>query len=434
MTTTINADNGVVSGSAGLKSSADSSGVLALQTNGTTAISIDTSQAVTFAGAVSLSGNQTTTGNLTVNGNTTLGDASTDTVLMTGAPSIGGAGYGMGMGFRNRIINGAMVIDQRNAGASLTITNTAATTYTLDRQYAYTSQASKFSVQQNAGSVTPPTGFSNYLGVTSLSAYSVTSTDIFEIGHKVEGFNFADMAWGTASAATVTLSFWVRSSLTGAFGGAFRNSAGNRAYPFTYTISNANTWEQKSITVAGDTTGTWVGATNGTGLDITFGFGVGSSYSGTAGAWGATSAVSATGATSVVGTNGATFYITGVQLEKGSTATAFDYRPYGTELQLCQRYYQVISGGINGWPSSSSATTLQIAVLLPVSMRTTPTLTASGALTFGAIIGNNSQSSFVYTNQAGTIQSIQGYLSNFSAMTASFYQSVTGSIYASSEL
>jgi len=131
----------------------------------------------------------------------------------------------------------------------------------------------------------------------------------------------------------------VRSSLTGTFGGALANNGGTRTYPFTYTISVANTWEQKSVTIAGDTSGTWL-TTNGVGLTLQIGLGVGSTYSGTAGSWAATNYLSATGATSVVGTNGATFYITGVQLEVGSTATSFDYRPYGTELALCQRYHE----------------------------------------------------------------------------------------------
>jgi hypothetical protein len=240
-------------------------------------------------------------------------------------------------GFKNRIINGAMVIDQRNAGASVTPTDGQ---YALDRWVNYQNVASKFSVQQNAGSVTPPVGFGNYLGVTSLSAYTVLSGGYNIVQQNIEGFNTADLVWGTANAATVTLSFWVRSSLTGTFGGVLNNSASNRSYPFTYTISSANTWEQKSITIAGDTSGTWIGATNGIGLMVRFGLGVGSTYSGTAGAWSGSQLFSATGATSVVGTNGATFYITGVQLEKGSTATSFDYRPYGTELALCQRYYE----------------------------------------------------------------------------------------------
>ena len=242
------------------------------------------------------------------------------------------------MGFKNRLINSAMVIDQRNAGAS--VTNVSGNVYTLDRWQANGDIASKFTIQQNAGSVTPPAGFINYLGITSSSAYSVGAAESFVIRQKIEGLNVADFGWGAAGAATVTLSFWVRSSLTGTFGGSLLNSGQTRSYPFTYTISVANTWEQKSVTIAGDTSGTWL-KTSGIGIEIDFGLGAGSTVSGTAGAWAGTAYASATGATSVVGTNGATFYITGVQLEKGSTATSFDYRPYGTELALCQRYYEI---------------------------------------------------------------------------------------------
>jgi hypothetical protein len=236
--------------------------------------------------------------------------------------------------FRNKIINGNMVIDQRNAGASVTPTNGQ---YTLDRWNANLSQSSKYTVQQNAGSVTPPAGFTKYLGVTSSSAYSVTSTDYFFLEQVIEGFNIADLAWGTASASAVTLSFQVYSSLTGTFGGVLANSAQNRNYPFSYTVTSANTWTQISVTIAGDTSGTWL-TTNAEGIRLRFGLGVGSTKSGTAGAWSATQYFSATGATSVVGTSGATFYITGVQLEAGTTASPFEYRQYGTELALCRRY------------------------------------------------------------------------------------------------
>jgi hypothetical protein len=323
--------------SAGVVTTADTSGVLNIQTAGTTAISIDTSQAVT------------------VNGNTTLGDASTDTILMTGAPSIGGAGYGMGMGFRNRIINGAMVIDQRNAGAE--VNPAVSGSYYLDRWIVGSTVASKFKIGQNAGSVTPPAGFINYLGCTSLSAYTPTGTQAFNIQQRIEGFNVSDLDFGKSTAKSITLSFWVYASLTGTFGGAIGNDANNRSYPFSYTISSANTWEQKSITIAGDTTGTWL-TNNGVGIFLFFSLGAGSTTSGTAGAWAAADYRSATGATSVVGTNGATWYITGVQLEKGSTATAFDLRSYGTELALCQRYYETINmvgnsyyNGSNGCPT-----------------------------------------------------------------------------------
>jgi len=285
--------------------------------------------------------------------------------------------------FRNRIINGAMVIDQRNAGASVT---PASGTYTLDRWLTYQSVASKFSVQQNAGAVTPPVGFGNYLGATSLSSYAVLSGDYYLIQQMIEGFNTADLAFGTANAKTVTLSFWVYSSLTGTFGGVLNNSAGNRSYPFTYTISTANTWEQKTITVAGDTSGTWIGATNGIGLMVRFGLGVGTTYSGTAGAWAGATYFSATGATSVVGTNGATFYITGVQLEAGTTASPFEYRQYGTELNLCYRYAWNYSSALssNGaylrYLSTRNTNTTGVAgtLIFPVEMRTTPTLTTTG--------------------------------------------------------
>jgi hypothetical protein len=238
-------------------------------------------------------------------------------------------------GFKNRIINGGMRIDQRNAGASVT---SPASGYTLDRWNCNNDASGKYSIQQNAGSVTPPAGFTNYLGITSLSSYSVPAGEVYGIQQKIEGFNFADLAWGTANAQTVTFSFWVRSSITGTHSGSFYNAAYARGYAFTFTVSSANTWEYKTVTVAGDTSGTWP-TTNGAGVIVNFNLGTGTTNSRTAGSWGA-GCTAATGSVSIVGTNGATFYVTGVQLEKGSTATSFDYRDYGRELALCQRYYE----------------------------------------------------------------------------------------------
>jgi hypothetical protein len=290
-----------------------------------------------------------------------------------------------GQSFTNRIINGAMMIDQRNAGASVTPNNS----YTLDRWQALNSQTSKYTVQRDAGAVTPPVGFIDYLGCTSSSSYSLGADDYFVIRQGIEGLNMADLGWGTANASTVTLSFWVRSSLTGTFGGSIANNAETRSYPFSYTISAANTWEQKSVTIAGDTTGTWL-TTTGAGAFLAFSIGTGTTYSGTAGAWVGSFELSVTGATSVVGTSGATFYITGVQLEKGSTATSFDYRPYGTELQLCMRYYQksyeigtvpatATTVGAQGTAGTQGATTgneVNSGVMrYPVPMRTSPTVT-----------------------------------------------------------
>jgi hypothetical protein len=283
---------------------------------------------------------------------------------------------------KNRIINGAMVIDQRNAGASITADNGA---FPVDRFRMDCTQTSKGTVQQNAGSVTPPTGFTNYTGFTSTSSYSVTSTDEFTFTQNIEGYNVADLGWGTASAKTVTLSFWAYSSLTGTFGGSFINGSTNRSYPFTYTISAANTWEQKTITVVGDTSGTWL-KTNGIGIRIFFSLGVGSTYNGTAGAWAAGDYRSVAGATSVVGTNGATWYITGVQLEVGSSATGFEYVNYQTSLANCQRYfYQATGASGNNYRSIASgvitgATTSDVQAPLPVTMRTVPTSSFSGTI------------------------------------------------------
>ena len=274
-------------------------------------------------------------------------------------------------GFKNRIINGAMVIDQRNAGASVTPTTDGQ--YTLDRMQVYISAASKFSVQKD--STVYPTGFTSSAKITSLAATSLAAGDYYCFLQPIEGFNVADLGFGASGASTVTISFWVRSSLTGTFGGALRNGAANRGYPFTYTISSANTWEQKTITIAGDTTGTWAtGSTQG--MAVIFGLGVGTTNSGTAGAWAASGYISATGATSVVGTLNATFYITGVQLEKGSTATSFDYRPYGTELQLAQRYYfKTLPGAVNvcfAMAYNINTTTAAGLINFPTAMRTAP--------------------------------------------------------------
>jgi len=241
-------------------------------------------------------------------------------------------------GARNRIINGDMRIDQRNAGAS--VNNIAGGLVTLDRWSAYGAQAAKFSTQRNLNSVTPPSGFTNYLGVSSLAATSVGASEFYGIYQVIEGFNASDFAWGTATAQAVTASFWVRSSLTGTHSGNVISYGTTVSYVFAFTVSAANTWEYKTVTIPGPTVGTW-NTNNGGGPQIFFNLGSGSSVSTAPGSW-STSAINwgATGAVSVVATNGATFYITGVQLEPGTVATPFERRSYGQELALCQRYYE----------------------------------------------------------------------------------------------
>jgi len=280
---------------------------------------------------------------------------------------------------KNRIINGAMVISQRNGTSSVT---PSTGDYIVDRWIYVAAQASKFTAQQNAGSVTPPAGYTNYLGFTSSSAYSSGASDYFNTNQRIEGLNVADLAWGTSSAKTVTLSAWVYSSLTGTFGGAICSNGQSRSYPFTYTISSANTWTQISVTIPGDTTGTWL-TNNGVGLMVFFNLGTGSSYSGPAGTWASANYVNATGAVSIVGTSGATFYFTGVQLEVGTVATQFEYRQYGTELALCQRYFYQIQGNASsltvlGIGLSNSANAGYPYIKFPMTMRAVPTVTSSG--------------------------------------------------------
>jgi len=395
----------------------------------------DTSGAVTLsapavAGTVTVT-LPTTTGTMLTTASST-GISGSAISSGTVAEAYGGTGTNTGYyGFKNRIINGAMVIDQRNAGASST---PSATTYLNDRWRFEISQASKFTVGQNLNSVTTQAGFPNYLGFQVASAVSIGATDYFVIDQRIEGFNFADLAWGTANAKTVTVSFWVYSSLTGTFGGCLSNYAVTRAYPFTYTISSANTWTQISVTIAGDTSGTWVGASNSGVAQLTFGLGVGSTYSGTAGSWATTSyTVSATGATSVVGTASATFYITGVQLEKGSTATSFDYRPYSTELSLCQRYYYKVVG-TSSYPTfgaghAISTTEGRIAVQYPIPMRATPTVSYGGTVLLTASNGNGITVTSIasnYGNETGGMLAV-GVASGLSAGNGTLFITQNGS-------
>jgi len=237
------------------------------------------------------------------------------------------------LGFKNRIINGDMRIDQRNAGASVTPTNGQ---YLVDRWAYFGTQASKFTAQQ--GSAGAPDGFTNYLYMLVGSGYAVETSDAFNIDQRIEGLNVADLGWGTVTAQTVTISFRVFSSVTGTHCAAILNSAGNRSYVFTYSIPVANTWTTITATIPGDTTGTWL-KNNGIGAILRFNLGAGSALQQTANVWGI-GGWTASGTVNVVATTNNTFVITGVQLEKGSTATSFDYRPYGTELSLCQRYYE----------------------------------------------------------------------------------------------
>ena len=307
---------------------------------------------------------------------------------------------------KNRIINGAMVIDQRNAGASVTATTSAP--FSVDRWQLYSNPTSKFTAQQVSGNANTTQGYDQSLKITSSSAYTITAGDSCIVQQPIEGNNIVDLAFGTAGAKTVTLSFWVYSSLTGTFGGSLQNYAGTRSYPFSYTISTANTWEQKSITIAGDTSGTWVGSSNAGSMTVVFGLGVGSTRSGTVNTWASANYYAPTGATSVVGTSGATWYLVGVQLEIGSTATPFERRLYNAELAACQRYYakSYAQGTVPGATTNLGLAALSsggggsytdlLTVSLPVIMRTTVTVS------FWDTVGNSSKITRLIANSSTT--------------------------------
>jgi hypothetical protein len=319
----------------------------------------------------------------------------------------GGTGTSAGVtGFKNRIINGAMVISQRYGTSAQTPTNGQ---YVLDRFQYNLNQTGKFSAGQYTNA---PAGFTNSMGISSNSAYSLGAGDYFTITQPIEGYNVADLNWGTANAKTVTLSAWVYSSLTGTFGGSLMNGAFNYSYPFTYTISAANTWTQISITVAGPTAGTWP-TDNSASLQVNFGLGVGTTYSGTSGAWSASLKFSATGAVSVVSTSGATFYITGVQLEVGTAATNFDVRSYGTEFDLCRRYFEIYSGGTTvegnipqGIAQVDAANRPEI-MLFYYPKRTGPTISTSGTFQCNTMANTGIACTF-----AGTYVGTYNYGSN----------------------
>ena len=314
-----------------------------------------------------------------------------------------GGSYGAGgfAGMKNRVINGDMRIDQRRAGAIVTCT--AGQNFAVDRFAIWTAQASKLTAQQLSGD--GPVGFNNYLRIATSTAYTPSGTAQYHlVEHPIEGYNMADMLWGTANAKPVTVSFWIRSSKTGAFALALRNAGLNRAFVTSYTINSANTWEYKSITVAGDTTGTW-DKVNGRGVTIDFDMGASSDYNNsTVGSWSAVEAYTFSGAQSIITTLNATWDITGLQLEKGSQATGFEFRHYGTELALCQRYYWGMNGSNgNNTPYNVSwyNTKARLAMTCPVPMRASPTVTFSGA-TSGAFFATNDDSTYINFNYVAT--------------------------------
>jgi len=246
--------------------------------------------------------------------------------------------------FRNRIINGDMRIDQRNSGAAVTVP-TAGSVFPVDR----------FKVERANGYVNTataqqiadgPTGFTRSLRYTAGTAETPTGSLYSTIQQAIEGFNFADLGWGSAGASSATLSFWVKISITGTFGIILRSADATLSYATTFSYSSANTWQYVTLNIPGPTTGgtTAFTVTNGVGVTVFWELGTGPTLSTAASSsWQSVNALGVTGSTKLNSTSGATYQITGVQLEAGPTATPFERRPIGMELALCQRYYQVIA-------------------------------------------------------------------------------------------
>ena len=304
---------------------------------------------------------------------------------MTNAVNIAQSGSN-NVTFRNRIINGAMVIDQRNAGASVSVNPSNTLYMCVDRWYGYaypSGTTGAYTLQQKSD--TPPANFSNYLRATVTTARTLTSTDYFAIEQRIEGYNIADLACGTSNAKSFTVSFWVRSNLIGQYSvSSYGSSAG---LPIAYTINQANTWEYKTLTFPSVTSATFSASstTNGQGMVLVWALGMPSSYSGASGTLGS-NFWAATGNVNLMATVGNTIDITGVQLEAGTTASPFEYRQYGTELALCQRYYcksyqQSVAPatsttlGVTGVIASTASLLVGGFNTWPVTMRTTPTVT-----------------------------------------------------------
>ena len=343
-----------------------------------------------------------TANNITAN-NITVGNTTANTFINSTSISLSNTSSSLiltpssSLGFRNRIINGQFWIDQHQGGILITPTNGA---FMCDRWRYGGTQASKFNTQVVISGATGIAGFNNCLTATVASAYSVTSTDYFYMTQAIETPYFADFGFGTSNAKSIALSFWVQSSITGTHSGTLRNYAGTRSYPFTFTISSANTWTYITTIIPADTTGTWVswGATGCTLL--TFNLGTGSSYLGTAGSWVSGNYTGATGSVNIVGTASATFSIAGVQLEP-ITVTPFENRIYGLEYMLCQRYYQVLQGALVTWTSGNGTYGGALdSRTLQVQLRASPTATVSTVSSGGGWVGTG----WNYTGDTGYYQ------------------------------
>ena len=286
-------------------------------------------------------------------------------------------------GRKNMVINGDMRISQRVGTTSTNVTNG---NYILDRYRWDTGTAGSMTAQQVTDA---PPGFHNSMKLTVTGTdTSIASGDYHYFRHIIEGNNINHLNWGSSNAKTVTLSFWVKSSVAGDHGGSLWNDGFDRSFPFNYTINSANVWEHKSITVPGCPDGTWETGTD-RGIAVAFTQLSGSTYTGSANQWNGAGDIAPTTHVNLLATNGATWYITGVQLEVGKNATEFEHRSYGEELALCQRYYLRLNSQGNNDPIANvygeAGSQVYGTFHFPVQMRVAPTFTYSATNHFTVI-------------------------------------------------
>lgn len=269
---------------------------------------------------------------------------------------------------RNLVVNGSCVIDQVNSGALITPINGG---YPIDNVFCGVSQASKLQSQQvvSSTSLFGSLGSVNALTWSVLSQYTPLVTDTFSEFIPIEGLNFARLRWGTVDALPVSLQFKIRSSVTGVYSGSIKNAAGNRSYPFSFTVAAGD----NLITIPnipGDTSGTWL-TTNVTAAYVCIDLGSGANLKSTAGSWQAGNFVGVTGTTNLVAqVNGSTLSITDVQLEQGTFCTTFERKLYDQDFSECQRYFQGFIVGNGQLTGIALNTTLsQVSCKLSVQMR-----------------------------------------------------------------
>ena len=301
---------------------------------------------------------------------------------------LGGSADAGGLTGRSMLINGAFQIWQRGTSA---ITVSGDDDFTADRFKGWANGGGTFTVEQSTDVPNNEFEFSAKLTNTATDS-SVAAGDDYRWATDIEGYNVSPLAYGSSDAKKATLSFWVKSSLAGTYCGAFYSTTASRHYIYEYTISSADTWEYKTITIDGDTTGSW-NRTNGNGLRIYWGFGSGSDVQGTADAWAAGEKWETTNQAAWIGSASATFFITGIKLEVGQTATPFEHRSYGDELARCQRYYYRIQEGVVyqrfGIASCQNSNNSNATIHLPVSMKTQPSLHTTGTASDYAVYENN---------------------------------------------